>query len=83
MATPNRKEAFVIAGLKDPGAADDPLRDAALLKVGERLLEKWSLAFLLITLGPHGMLLVTPGANPGTFRPARAKSSMSAGRATP
>lgn len=64
VATPNRKEAFIIAGIKDPGAADDPLRDAGLLQVGERLLEKWNLAFLLITLGPHGMLLMAPGTAP-------------------
>ena len=37
VATPNRKEAFAIAGLVDPGAKEDPLADKALLKGGNLL----------------------------------------------
>ncbi|MFH0879800.1 MAG: D-glycero-beta-D-manno-heptose-7-phosphate kinase [Lentisphaerota bacterium] len=64
VATPNRKEAFVIAGVKDPGATPEPLKDAPLLRVSEILLEKMNLEFLLVTLGPHGMLLLSPKGSP-------------------
>lgn len=61
---PNRSEAFAMAGQRDPGAGEDPPRDAALLGVGETLLEKWGLEGLLVTLGEHGMMLFERGASP-------------------
>ncbi|OGV46470.1 MAG: hypothetical protein A2X46_14685 [Lentisphaerae bacterium GWF2_57_35] len=64
VATPNRKEAFGIAGVKDPGATKEPLKDRALLDVGHRLLEKWSTELLMITLGPQGMLLLSKAHKP-------------------
>ena len=64
LATPNRKEAFAIAGVRDPGAKGDPLKDEALLEVSEILVKKWAPALLLVTLGPHGMLLREQGAAP-------------------
>ncbi len=63
-ATPNRKEAFETAGLRDPGAGTNPLRDAALLRAGRALLERWGPRHLALTLGPLGMLLLTPGEKP-------------------
>lgn len=69
---PNRSEAFAMAGRKDPGAADDPLNDTALLEVGKFLVEKWSLQGLLITLGEHGMILFERGAAP-YHTPTRAR----------
>jgi D-glycero-beta-D-manno-heptose-7-phosphate kinase len=63
-ATPNRKEAFIAARMEDSKPHDNPLEDARLLKVGDILLGKWKPAFLLITLGAHGMLLLTPDAAP-------------------
>lgn len=57
VATPNRKEAFAIAGLRDPGAEEVPLKDKALLDVGRILLEKWTARCVIVTLGPHGMML--------------------------
>jgi D-beta-D-heptose 7-phosphate kinase/D-beta-D-heptose 1-phosphate adenosyltransferase len=72
VATPNRKEAFAGAGMKDPGPADDPLRDGRLLEAGERLLEKWGPRFLVITLGPLGMLLMARG-RPPRHVPTRAR----------
>ena len=64
VATPNRKEAFALAGLGDPGARENPLADKALRKAGEILLEKWAAKHLAITLGPQGMFLMSPGREP-------------------
>ena len=64
VATPNRKEAFTIAGVKDVPAHSNPLKDKALLKVAGILMRKWAPALLLITLGPLGILLVTKSAPP-------------------
>jgi len=64
VATPNRKEAFAIAGMADPGAKDNPLADKALLKTGEILMEKWAAENLAITLGAQGMFLMTSGKGP-------------------
>ncbi|MBR6021740.1 MAG: carbohydrate kinase, partial [Kiritimatiellae bacterium] len=61
VATPNRKEAFAIAGVADPGAKDDPLADKALLRVAQALREKWAAEHVAITLGPQGMLLASRG----------------------
>jgi len=69
---PNRSEAFAMAGRKDAGASDDPLKDQALLEVGRLLLEKWDLKGLLITLGEHGMILFE-NATPPYHTPTRAR----------
>jgi len=69
---PNRSEAFAMAGMRDSGPADDPNADAALAEVGSRLLEKWSLPGLLITLGEHGMMLFERGISP-FHTPTRAR----------
>lgn len=64
VATPNRREAFAIAGLTDPGAKDNPLADRALQRVGEILLDKWAAKNLAITLGAQGMFLMSRGLAP-------------------
>jgi rfaE bifunctional protein kinase chain/domain len=64
VATPNRKEAFAIAGVNEYPVHPDPLNDKALLNVADILMKKWSPALLLITLGPLGILLVTKNARP-------------------
>ena len=64
VATPNRREAFAIAGVTDPGAKENPLADKALRKTGEILMEKWAAKNLAITLGPHGMFLLSRGRAP-------------------
>ena len=64
VATPNRKEAFAIAGVKESPVQANPLKDKALLKVAGLLMKKWQPALLLITLGPLGILLVTKSAPP-------------------
>ena len=69
---PNRSEAFAMAGMADPGAEDDPMKDSDLHSVGAKLLEKWDLPGVLITLGEHGMMLFERGAKP-YHTPTRAR----------
>ncbi len=57
LITPNRKEAFELAGLPDDTRNSDPNKDANLLLVARGLLERFRPAILLITLGELGMLL--------------------------
>ena len=59
---PNRSEAFLAAGVALEDPAEDPARDAALLKVGAELSAKWDSKYLLITLGEQGMMLFEGGA---------------------
>jgi len=62
--TPNRHEAFAAASVSYAEAVDDVLHDAALMSVGDVLLDKWEPENLLITLGEHGMCLFRRGKRP-------------------
>jgi D-glycero-beta-D-manno-heptose-7-phosphate kinase len=64
LITPNRKEAFELAGLPDDTRQNDPLTDANLLRVADKLLNDLRPAVLLITLGELGMLLCRHGQKP-------------------
>jgi D-beta-D-heptose 7-phosphate kinase/D-beta-D-heptose 1-phosphate adenosyltransferase len=64
LITPNRKEAFELARLPDETRNHNPLADANLMKVAERLLNELKPALLLITLGELGMLLCQRGKAP-------------------
>lgn len=64
LITPNRKEAFELAGKRDGPRAATPLKDAALLDVANTLLDRLIPALLLITLGDQGMLLCQRGGKP-------------------
>ena len=64
VATPNRKEAFALARLPEQPPRANPLKDQPLLRVAAILLNKWKPAFLLITLGVQGMLLVSRNRPP-------------------
>ena len=64
LITPNRKEAFELAGLPDETRHNNPLADANLLRVAECLLNDLRPAVLLITLGELGMLLCQHGQKP-------------------
>lgn len=64
LITPNRKEAFELAGMDENGRAADPLQDSKLLAVADRLLQTLNPAVLLITLGDQGMLLCRHGKAP-------------------
>jgi D-beta-D-heptose 7-phosphate kinase/D-beta-D-heptose 1-phosphate adenosyltransferase len=57
LITPNRKEAFELAGLPDETRCANPLADVNLLRAAENLLAELRPAILLITLGELGMLL--------------------------
>ncbi len=57
LLTPNRKEAFELAGAPDQARAEAPSQDAALLRVADKLLEELRPALLMITLGDQGLLL--------------------------
>jgi D-beta-D-heptose 7-phosphate kinase/D-beta-D-heptose 1-phosphate adenosyltransferase len=64
LITPNRKEAFELADVPDETPAKDPLRDANLMRVVEKLLGEFKPVILLITLGELGMLLCRTGEKP-------------------
>ena len=64
LLTPNRKEAFELAGVSDGTRTADPLKDPGLQRVAETLLRELSPALLLITLGDLGMLLCQRGQKP-------------------
>lgn len=64
LITPNRKEAFELAAIKDETRAVNPLEDKNLMQVADRLLNELRPALLLITLGDLGMLLCQRGAKP-------------------
>jgi D-beta-D-heptose 7-phosphate kinase/D-beta-D-heptose 1-phosphate adenosyltransferase len=64
LITPNRKEAFELAGKNDGMRGGEPLSDAALMEVANILLERLKPALLLITLGDQGMLLCQRAAPP-------------------
>jgi rfaE bifunctional protein kinase chain/domain len=57
LITPNRKEAFELAGLSDSSRAANPMQDHTLLRAADKLLQDLQPALLLITLGDQGMLL--------------------------
>lgn len=64
LITPNRKEAFELAGRLDSARSAHPLEDRALIEVVEDLTTRLSPAVLLVTLGDQGMLLCRRGAKP-------------------
>ncbi len=64
LITPNRKEAFELADEPDETRDADPLKDANLMRVADRLLRQLHPALLLITLGEQGMLLCQRGQAP-------------------
>jgi rfaE bifunctional protein kinase chain/domain len=61
LLTPNRKEAFGLAGLTDRTPDAPPTEDEGLRDVVEKLLTELKPALLLITLGDQGMLLCQRG----------------------
>jgi rfaE bifunctional protein kinase chain/domain len=71
-ATPNRKEAFHVAGVRDRSPDHPPLEDSNLLAAARRLRELWEPEHLMITLGPQGMLLLS-GESPPVHANTRAR----------
>jgi D-beta-D-heptose 7-phosphate kinase/D-beta-D-heptose 1-phosphate adenosyltransferase len=64
LITPNRKEAFELAGLADETKTANPLADKNLLAAAGKLLNDLQPALLLITLSELGMLLCQRGQSP-------------------
>ena len=67
LITPNRKEAFELAGIEDDLGVErpnDPLQDEKLMRVAQKLLQELAPAVLLITLGDQGMLLCQRNTKP-------------------
>jgi D-beta-D-heptose 7-phosphate kinase/D-beta-D-heptose 1-phosphate adenosyltransferase len=64
LITPNRKEAFELAGLADETRTENPFADKNLMRVAEELLAELRPAVMLITLGELGMLLCQRGQPP-------------------
>jgi rfaE bifunctional protein kinase chain/domain len=62
-ATPNRKEAFHVAGLRDRTPEAVPLTDPHLMSVADRLMTMWEPEHVAVTLGPQGMLLKSAGSD--------------------
>lgn len=57
LITPNRNEAFQLAGIYGYTPTQPVEKDKSLKKVAAKLQEKWDCAHLLITLGAQGMAL--------------------------
>ena len=64
LITPNRKEAFELAGIGDTTYNANPLKDRNLMRVARQLIGELELKVLLITLGELGMLVCQPEQKP-------------------
>ena len=64
LMTPNRSEAFVLAGKYMTNSVLPIKRDEALLDVVAHLREMWQVQHLLVTLGGDGMALFQPEGDP-------------------
>jgi D-beta-D-heptose 7-phosphate kinase/D-beta-D-heptose 1-phosphate adenosyltransferase len=72
IATPNYKEACAAAGIRSEVLGDNPETDAHLFEVGKILQERWQCKLLVITLGAHGMYLLSGDKDPVVI-PTRAR----------
>src|SRR5438270_333080 len=61
---PNRAEAFLAAGIPSRDLEISPKKDVDLVHAGKELLQKWSVQYLLVTLGEHGMMFFEKGKRP-------------------
>lgn len=73
LVKPNRLEAFAAAGVEDHHNPADPGSDPQLLEVGRRLLEKWRVPNVLVTLGEQGMMIFSSGGTKPHHIPTRAR----------
>jgi D-beta-D-heptose 7-phosphate kinase/D-beta-D-heptose 1-phosphate adenosyltransferase len=72
LVKPNRLEAFAAAGIDDRHNAGHAAQDPQLLEVGKRLLDKWQVPHVLVTLGEQGMIIFSADAPPHHI-PTRAR----------
>ena len=73
LVKPNRLEAFAAAGMEDKHTTGDPRQDPQLLEVGRRLLAKWQVAHVLVTLGEQGMIIFSADGSTPHHIPTRAR----------
>lgn len=73
LVKPNRLEAFAAAGIDDRHQPGDPSKDPQLLEVGKRLLDKWQVANVLVTLGEQGMMIFSASDATPHHIPTRAR----------
>lgn len=64
LLTPNRKEAFELAGMRDEGAGSNPVCDLGLRSAMGRIQRLYAPGILLVTLGEGGMLVLERGGSP-------------------
>ena len=69
---PNRSEAFAVAGIPLTPPVHPAEEDAALLRVGNILLDRWGAGAILITLSEQGMMLFRKN-QPPYHTPTRAR----------
>ena len=74
LITPNRSEAFALAGVYESPPVMPLAEDKPLLKVGKRLQKLWDPEHLLITLGGQGMALFSRAEAEPLHIPTRAQS---------
>lgn len=73
LVKPNRLEAFAAAGIDDKHKTGDPTKDPQLPEVGRRLLDKWQVANILVTLGEQGMMIFSASEATPHHIPTRAR----------
>jgi rfaE bifunctional protein kinase chain/domain len=73
LMTPNRSEAFTLAGVPYQAGINDPAHDQPLLETGWIILQKWQPELLLITLGAEGMALFREAGQPPLHIPTQAR----------
>ena len=72
MMTPNKSEAYGLAGVYYSLSEDEKENDAQLEQIAEQIQNKWNPEYLLITLGARGMALFEKGKN-SVIIPTRAQ----------
>lgn len=73
LMTPNRLEAFTMAGCSYQSGINNPVEDQPLLETGWAILQKWQPELLLITLGAEGMALFKETGQPPLHIPTQAR----------
>ena len=73
LMTPNRSEAFALAGVKYVSGSGEPGNDPALLKVASIIKRLWQPEYLLVTLGAQGMALFSGDFTKPEHIPTRAR----------
>ncbi len=73
LMTPNRLEAFALAGINYVSGNGKPEEDSALLKVAATIKRLWHPEYLLVTLGAQGMALFSGDFKTPEHIPTRAR----------